>query len=156
METWLNASTGEVKVRYTDDDGKEKTTTRQLNLPADVGNGLLMTLVKHLQPGTPKTKLSYVATTPDPQLVHLEITPQGEVPLTHGVIKLKAVHYVVKVKLDGITGLLASLFAKEPPDIHVWVLAGNAPAFVKLEGPLYNGGPIWRVELSAPAKFPAR
>jgi hypothetical protein len=33
---------------------------------------------------------------------------------------------------------------------HVWILGGEAPAFVKLEGPLYFGGPIWRIELASP------
>jgi hypothetical protein len=43
----------------------------------------------------------------------------------------------VKVKIGGIAGLVAPLLGKQPPDTHVWVLTGDAPAFVKLEGPLY-------------------
>jgi len=27
-----------------------------------------------------------------------------------------------------------------------WILEGEAPAFLKFEGPLYEGGPIWRIE----------
>src|SRR5207245_293785 len=42
----------------------------------------------------------------------------------------------------------------QPPDSHVWVLGGAAPAFVKFEGPLYQGGPIWSIELAKPAGFP--
>jgi hypothetical protein len=154
METWLDALTGEVKVRYTDDDGKEKTITQRFDLPPDVGNGLLMTLVKHIQPRAPQTTVSWVATTPKPRLVNLVIVPQGEVPLSHGTIKLKAIHYVVKVKIGGFAGWLAPLVGKQPPDTDVWVLGGDAPAFVKLEGPLFSGGPIWRIELAAPGKFP--
>ena len=63
-------------------------------------------------------------------------------------------HYVVKVKIGGVAGLLAPILGKQPPDMQVWVLSGEAPAFVKLEGPLYNGGPIWRVQLAAPATIP--
>jgi hypothetical protein len=154
METWLDASTGEVKVRYTDDDGKEKTINQRFNLPPDVGNGLLMTLVKHIEPRAPQTTVSFVATTPKPRLVNLVIVPQEEAPLSHGTIKLKAIHYVVKVKIGGVAGVLAPLVGKQPPDTHVWVLGGDAPAFVKLEGQLYDGGPIWRVELAVPGKFP--
>ena len=62
--------------------------------------------------------------------------------------------YLVKVKIGGIAGLLAPLLGKQPADMQIWVLGGEAPAFVKFEGPLYNGGPIWRVELAAPAGFP--
>src|SRR5437870_11435668 len=53
METLLDASTGQITVRYTDDDGKEKAINERLDLPADVANGLLMTLVKHIQPNIP-------------------------------------------------------------------------------------------------------
>src|SRR5213594_436763 len=48
METLLEASTGEVTVHYTDEDGKEKTINERLDMPADVANGLLMMLVKHI------------------------------------------------------------------------------------------------------------
>ena len=39
--------------------------------------------------------------------VNLVIVPQEEAPLSHGTIKLKAIHYVVKVKIGGVAGLLA-------------------------------------------------
>src|SRR5438093_5235807 len=154
METLIDASTGQVTVRYTDEDGKEKTINERLDLPADVANGLLMTLVKHIQPNIPETTVSFVAVTPNPRLVKLVIVPQGEEPFSHGTIKLKAMHYAVKVKIEGITGLLAHVTGKQPPDMQIWVLDGDAPAFVKLEGQFYNGGPIWRVELATPAVFP--
>jgi len=47
-------------------------------------------------------------------------------------------------------GLVAPLVGKQPADTHVWILGGEAPAFVKSEGPLYVGGPIWRIELASP------
>ena len=92
--------------------------------------------------------------TPKPRLVELVLLQQGEEPFSSGSIKHKAMHYVVKVKIGGIAGLLAPLLGKQPADMQIWVLEGEAPAFVKFEGPLYNGGPIWRVELAAPAGFP--
>jgi len=42
------------------------------------------------------------------------------------------------------------MVGKQPSDIHVWVLGGEAPAFVREEGQFYEGGPIWRIELTAP------
>jgi hypothetical protein len=45
---------------------------------------------------------------------------------------------------------VAPLIGKQPPDSHVWILEGEAPAFVKSEQPLYNGGPVWRIELVSP------
>jgi hypothetical protein len=154
MEASLDASTGKFTVRYTDDDGEEKTISQRIDVPVDVSNGLLMTLVKHIRPSAPQTTVSLVAATPKPRLVKLVIVPQGEEPLSHGTIKHKAIHYVVKVKIGGFAGLLAPLLGKQPPDMHVWVLGGDAPAFVKLEGQFYDGGPIWRVELASPGRFP--
>jgi len=154
METSTDVSTDHVTARYTDDEGKEQTVSERLNLPADVANGLLFTLVKHIQPSVPQTTVSMVAMTPKPRLVKLAILPQGEKPFSSGSTKRKAMHYVVKVKIGGVAGLLAPLLGKQPPEMQVWVLGGEAPAFVKFEGPLYDGGPVWRVELAAPAGFP--
>src|SRR5437763_7359838 len=64
METSVDVSTGKVMVRYTDDDGKEQTINERLTLPADVANGLLFTLVRHIQPTVPKTIVPQVAMTP--------------------------------------------------------------------------------------------
>jgi hypothetical protein len=153
VDTLIDASTGQVKVRYTEDKGKEKIVAQQLELPPDVANGLLFTLVKDIKPSVPQTIVSMVATTPKPQLVKLAIIPHGEEPFTIGSFRHKAMHYVVKVEIGGITGFLARLMGKQPPDTHVWVLGGEAPAFVKLEGPLYVGGPVWRIQLASAGLF---
>jgi hypothetical protein len=39
---------------------------------------------------------------------------------------------------------------KQPPDTHVWVLEGDAPAFIGSKGPLAMGAPPWRLELASP------
>jgi hypothetical protein len=160
IETSVEASTGQITVRYKDKDdkdkdkdGKEKVLKEQQELPPDVANGLLFTLVKHIQPKVPQTTVSMVATTPKPRVVKLEIHPDGVKTIESGNTKHEAVRYVVKVKIGGVAGLVAPLLGRKPPDTHVWVLTGNAPAFVKLEGPLYDGGPIWRIELATPAGF---
>jgi hypothetical protein len=149
MEVSIDGSTGQVTVRSTDDDGKEKVVTERLNLPPDVANGLVLTLLKNIRSDAPMT-LSMVAATPKPRLVKLAITPQREEPFSVGGSSRKATHYVVKVEIGGAAGLVAPLLGKQPPDIHVWILGGEAPAFVKSEGPLYFGGPIWRIELVSP------
>jgi hypothetical protein len=82
--------------------------------------------------------------------VKLAISPEGEEWFATGGITRKAKRYRVKVEIGGITGLLAPLLGKQPADTHVWILDGEAPAFVKSEGPLYLSGPIWRIELTAP------
>ncbi len=91
---------------------------------------------------------------PKPRLVKLEIVPQGQEPFSVGSYSHKAIHYVVKVKMGGVTGVVAHLVGKQPPDTQVWVLGGNAPAFVRSEGPLYDDGPICRMEMANPAVWP--
>ena len=153
VDTSIDASTGQVKVRYTEAKGKEKVIAQRMELPPDVANGLLLTLMKDIKPGVPRTTVSMVATTPKPRLVKLAILPQGEEPFTIGRFHHKAMHFVVKVEIGGLTGFLARLIGKQPADTHVWVLGGEAPAFVKAEGPLYVGGPIWRIQLASAGIF---
>ncbi len=150
METSIDGATGQITVRYTDDDGKDKVTTDRLELPPDVANGLIFMLLKNITPDAPETTLSMVAATPKPRLVKLVVTPQGEDSFSTGGSSRKAIHYVLKVDIGGVTGLVAPLVGKQPPDTHVWILGGEAPAFVKSEGPLYLGGPTWRIELASP------
>src|SRR5256885_10435233 len=84
MDTWIDASTGEVKVRYTEDKGKEKVIAQRMKLPPDVANGLLFTLMKDINPRVPRTTVSMVATTPKPRLVKLAGPPPRVEPITRG------------------------------------------------------------------------
>lgn len=148
IESSISAS-GEVKVRYTEG-GKEKVIEQRLELPDDLANGLILTLVKNISPRTPSTTVSMVALTPAPRLVKLEFVPVGEEPFSTAGFERKAMHYRVKVHVPGVAGAVASLLRKVPPDSHVWILGGEAPAFVKAETPLYPQGPPWRIELVSP------
>src|SRR5947209_20080933 len=109
MDTSIDASTGQVKVRYTKDKGKEKVIAQRMELPPDVANGLLFTLIKDVNPSVPRTTVSLVATTPKPRLVKLASLPHGEEPFTIGSFRHNAMHYVVKVEIGGVTGFLARL-----------------------------------------------
>jgi hypothetical protein len=119
-------------------------------LPVDVANGMVLTLLKNARPDAPPRSVGFVAATPKPRLVKLAISTAGEEPFTTGGTARKATHYVLKVDIGGLTGVVAPLLGKQPPDSHVWILGGEAPAFVKSEQPLYNEGPVWRIELTSP------
>lgn len=150
MEVSIDGLAGQVTVRYTDDEGKEKVVTDRLELPPDVANGMVLTLLKNIRADVPQTTVSMVAVTPKPRLVKLAITPQGEESFSIEGSSRKATHYLVKVEIGGVAGLVAPLVGKQPQDTHVWILGGEAPTFVKSEGPLYLGGPTWRIELASP------
>ena len=144
----IDGERGLVTVRYTDD-GEEKVETERIELPADLANGLVPVLLKNGKPDAPPS-MHMLAATPKPRLVRLAITAAGEAPFVVAGDTRKAVHYVVKVEIGGVTGALAKLFGKVPPDTHVWIQHGDFPAFVRSEGPLYLGGPMWRIELTGP------
>jgi hypothetical protein len=150
MEVSIATSTGQVTVQYTDDDGKEKVASERLKLPPDLANGLVLTLLKNIRPDAPQTEVSMVVATPKPRLVKLAITAQGTEPFSLAGSSREALHYVVKIEIGGIAGLVAPLLGKQPPDTQIWVLGGEAPAFVKSEGVSFLGGPIWRIELVSP------
>lgn len=149
LDMTVARANGRVTVRYTGD-GEQKVADERLELPPDLANGLILTLLKNLGPSPSPARVSMVAATPKPRLVRLAVTSVGEEPFSIGGSTRKATHYVVKVEIGGVLGLLAPLLGKQPPDSHVWILGGEAPAFVKSEGPLYLGGPVWRIELTSP------
>jgi hypothetical protein len=150
LDMSIDTEKREVTVRHTDIDGKEKTTTEQMDLPADLANGMTLTVVKNVLPTEPKTTVSMIAATPRPRLVHLVITPAGEESFSIGDSRRKAVRYEVKVEVGGVSGLVAHLLGKLPPPTHVWIHHGDAPAFVKSEGPMCVDCPVWRIELTTP------
>jgi hypothetical protein len=123
---------------------------------SDVGRDLHTRGVGGVLASSPtQTKVSMVAATPKPRLVKLAITSEGEETFRIGDSSRKATRYAVKVEIGGVVGLLGPLLGKQPEDTHVWILHDEAPAFVKSEGPLYLGGPIWRIELTKPG-WPGR
>jgi hypothetical protein len=149
LEMTIDCATGRVIVHYTEDDGEQKVADEHMDLPADLANGLILTLLKNVG-NRPPASLSMVVTTPKPRLVKLALSVAGEDRFMTGGTARKAAHYVVKVEIGGVAGLVAPLIGKQPADSHVWVLGGEAPAFVKSEGPMFLDGPIWRTELVSP------
>lgn len=150
LDMKIDAGNRTVATTYTEEDGDQKVVSERLDLQPDLANGMLTTLIKNLGAHSPETTLSMVAATPKPRLVKLAISPEGEDSFTIAGASRRATRFVVKVELGGITGLVAPLVGKQPPDAHVWILQGDAPAFVGSEAPLYAGGPIWRIELASP------
>jgi hypothetical protein len=155
LDASFDVTKGTVTVRSRKNDKDEEVATESLSLPPDLSNGLLFTVLKNVRPDVVKLQSHFVAFTPKPRVVRLEISAQGEDTFSVGDATQKATHFVVHPELGGLTGLVAPLVGKEPPDIHVWILFSDVPAFVRFEGSLYMGGPTWRIELTSP-KWPER
>jgi len=126
-----------------------------LELPVDLANGITLTLLKNILPDESQVTVTMLAATPKPRLVNLIITNGGREIFSIGSSRRKAIRYDVNVKIGGVAGWLARLTGKVPPTTHVWILEGEAPAFVKSEGPLCMECPIWKIELASPVWPPA-
>jgi hypothetical protein len=149
-EVTIAPATGQVTVRYTGDDGKEKTANERMKLPPDLANGLVLTLLKNLPADSAPIELSLVVPTPKPRVVKLAVSRAGKDPFTLAGAPREAQHYVIKIQIGGVAGLVAPLVGKQPPDSHIWILGGESPTFVKSESIAFLGGPSWRIELVAP------
>lgn len=149
----IDAERGLVTVRYTDD-GKEKVETEQVELPADLANGFVPVLLKNGKPEAPPS-MHLLAATPKPRLVRLQTIASGEATFQVAGATRKAVHYVLKVEIGGVTGVLAKILGKQPKDTHVFIQHDEFPAFVRSEGPLFLGGPTWRIDLVGPRWQPS-
>jgi hypothetical protein len=152
LDFTLDGKGGRASVRYVDGDGETKVEDERLEkVPPDLANGMVPTLLKNVRADAGQMTLSMLAATPKPLMVKLVVTPTGEEPFSTPGVARKAQHFVIKVDIGGLKGVLASLLGKDPPDTHVWILTGAVPAFMKSEGALYVGGPIWRIELTSPS-----
>jgi hypothetical protein len=150
LDMSIDGASGQVIVRYANEHGEQKQESERLTLPTDLANGLVPTLLKNVRPDALPKTFSLIAATPKPRLVKLAISSAGQEPFSTGGASREATDYILKVEIGGISGLLAPLLGKQPPDSHVWILGGDAPAFVKSEQPLFLGGPVWRIELVSP------
>src|SRR5262245_14089286 len=148
MDVTIDASKSSVTLRSAES-GREVVTSETMEMPADLANGLVLYAIKNLAPGS-GARLSMIAAAPKPRLVRLDIAAAGQNAYAIGGTPRKASKYVVKVDLRGIAGVVAPLIGKQPPDTFIWITQGEAPTFLKMEGPFYVGGPIWRLELGAP------
>jgi hypothetical protein len=150
VDTLIDATSGQITMASQDKDGKEKKSTKHMDLPPDTYNGLVWTILKNIGTRGGNTTVSMVSGSDSPRLVKLHLIPEGEEPFLIGTTQRKATHFAIKVEITGVAGVVAPLVGKKPPEMQAWILEGEAPAFLKMEGPLFDDGPLWRVERTAP------
>lgn len=142
LEASIDRESGRYEVRYRgDEDSPEQVLRGRFELPDDAYNGLLTTLLKNLDPGAVEN-VQIVAFTPKPRLVTIQLRAASEDPVLVGDMPMRATRFLMRPQL----GLFASLLVADIPDIKCWIVGGEAPAFFRLEGPLYFMGPVWRIE----------
>ena len=152
IEARVDRGSGRYTIRTKDrDDGSVDLDEGEIELPADVyAFGPLAMLLESVRPGEGISGHA-IAFTPKPRVLKLQITPGVEDRVAVEGTKRKIWRYVVNAKLEGLLGVGASILGKQPPDMHYWMAGDPMPPFLRVDCPLYPEGPIWRVELAAPA-----
>jgi hypothetical protein len=151
-EISMTRATGAYRVTTKDHKGgREKILEGKIELPADVYNGMILTVVKDLPKGAGEI-IHFVAFTPEPRIIELELVPVGEQHFNVGELTKTAVHYVMKPRLGIWLKLFATILRRVPPDLHAWIMTDDVPAFVGFEGSLTTPGPVWRIELVSPRR----
>jgi hypothetical protein len=144
IEAKVDRETGRYEVRYKgDEEATEEVLKGKIDLPSDVYNGLLCMLMKNLPAGSAAT-VQIIAFTPKPRLVKMLLMPAGSDTVMMGEAAVPATRFLVKPQL----GLFASLLVTDLPDVKAWILGGEAPVFLRFEGPLFFMGPIWKIDWS--------
>jgi hypothetical protein len=150
VDLMVDSRSGQVTVRATGKDGKEEVQTNHVDLPSDLANGMVPLVIENIPSGTPETTVSMLVLSPKPRVVKLVISPLGEEPFSIAGSSRKAIHYEIKIEVGGIAGLVAPLMGKAPPNIEIWAVGGQAPTFVREQGPTYADGPVMTIELASP------
>lgn len=150
MDLAIDVASGEVTVKTTQKDGKEFDDTEHMDMPADLANGLVNAIVKNLKPERAETKISMIVPTPKPRLVALAISPRGEESFLLAGARRKALAYEIKIELGGVAGVVAQFVGRQPPNVHLWILGGELPTFLREEGQSFEDGPILVMSLVSP------
>ena len=126
----IDARNRRVTVQYADEDGRPRTAGEQMELPPDLANGLVLTAAEERRARL-AAEIAVVCGRDAVaiRLIKLELSVAGRERFSVRLEGREATHYVLKPDIGGISGLLAPLVGKQPPDSAVWILEGDAPAF---------------------------
>jgi hypothetical protein len=146
----FDRKSGQYKARVQEKKGaEEQTSTGPLDMPADLYNGMALVLLKNLADGE-RASGQMAVFLPKPRLIQMDLVPEGEdkVRFAGNTVALK--RYLVKLEVGGLTGVIASVIGKDPPDSRYWLATGDVPAFVRFQGAMFLNGPQWRIEMTGP------
>jgi hypothetical protein len=124
----------------------EERASGDFEAPADLYNRMTLTLLKNLPPGR-SVAAQLVVFMPEPRLLRMEVRPEGEDRIVFAGDPKLATRHLVNLEIGGVTGVIASLIGKTPPDLRYWIVPGPVPAFARFEGAMFLNGPVWRVEV---------
>ena len=138
----VEAATGIATSRTTDKNGKIYIESEHIDLPDDLANGFVGTLLLNVPRNTTPFRVGMLAPVGRGRLIQLLISAEGEQPFHTQGQELRATVFRIHPELGGIVGLIARLLGLQPKDVMVWVLEGEEPAVVRVVGQLGGYGPV--------------
>lgn len=154
-EVSLDTASGEYLVKaFPGDPSREKVHQGKLEVPLDTYNGMIVTVLRNLPRGAGAT-VHYIAFTPKPYVIELDLRPQGAEKVRVGGESRGVTRYDLVARMGFLLRLGASILGKTPSPQQCWILADPVPAFVGCEATLASvAGPHWRIGLASPAPTP--
>ena len=147
VDFMVEASTGIATTRTTDKNGKLHVETEHVDLPDDLANGFIGTLLLNVPSNTTPFRVGMLAPVRGGRLIKILVSPEGEQPIQTNGQALKAAVFRIHPELGGIVGVIAPLIGLQPKDVMVWVTEGEEPAVVRIVGQLGGYGPVISSEL---------
>ena len=138
----VEASTGMATSRTTDRNGRIHVESEHMDLPDDLANGFVGTLLLNVPQNATPFRVGMLAPVGGGRLIHILISPEGEQQFHTEGQTLKAAVFRIHPELGGIVGVIAPLIGLQPKDVLVWVLEDNEPAVVRIVGQLGGYGPV--------------
>src|SRR3984885_9648234 len=143
----VEAATGIATSRTADKNGKIHLESHHIDLPDDLANGFVGTLLLNVPQNRTPFRVGILAPVNGGRLIRILISPEGEQPFHTTGQTLKATVFRLHPEVGGIVGVIAPRIGLQPKDVMVWVLEGEEPAVVRIVGQLGGYGPVVSSEL---------
>jgi hypothetical protein len=147
VEFAVEATTDMATTRTTDKYGRIHVDSEHMDLPNDLANGFIGTLLLNVPQNTTPFRVGMLTPFGGGRLVRILISPEGVQPFQMNGQTLKATVFRIHPDLGGIIGVIARLLGLQPKDVMVWVLESEEPAIVRIVGQLGGYGPVVSSEL---------
>jgi len=145
----VEAASGIATTHTPDRNGKIRVESEHMDLPDDLANGFIGTLLLNVPPNATPFRVTMLVPVSGGRLIRLLISQEGNQPFHSKGQTLKATVFRIHPELDGIVGVIARLIGLEPKDVMVSVSEGDDPAVVRIVGQMGGYGPVVNSELEA-------
>jgi hypothetical protein len=138
----VEATTGIATSRTINKNGKIHVESKHMDLPDDLANGFVGTLLLNVPRDTRPFRVGMLAPVGGGRLVPLLISPENEQTVQLAGQTFKATIFRIHPELGGFVRVITRLLGLQPKDVMVWVLEGDEPAVAVVVGQLGGYGPV--------------